>query len=222
MRGHPLHPHIGTGRHCCKREYRRHKHDDPLSYQQPKLSERNVLSVPERVFNKSGANSFLDDFGDPTLQIFQEVERSNVNKRGFICIFAPNVWRSCGFWVKGSSPSTSVDSEVPANMTRLNTWLWLLMHCWSFNSGLQACKTENVHGRCKWRKVYLVHSALRQQNDLTLREVTNYIRLKLHTVQMEGFQNLSLVSVLQSFAKIIRKIKFSPIELYSIHRQNRI
>lgn len=51
-----------------------------LLYQQPKLSERNMHRVPERVFNKSGANSFLEDFGDPALKIFQQVERSNLNK----------------------------------------------------------------------------------------------------------------------------------------------
>lgn len=40
---------------------------EPLLYQQRKLSERYKLRVPERVFDKSGANSFLDDFGDPAL-----------------------------------------------------------------------------------------------------------------------------------------------------------
>ena len=59
--------------------------------------------------------------------------------------------------------------------------------------------TEDVHVGCERTKVYLVHSRhslVQQQNDLTLRAVSNYIWL--HTVQTEGFQNLSLVLVLQS------------------------
>lgn len=82
-----------------------------------------------------------------------------------------------------------------------------------------------MHVGCEREKVYLVHarhSAVQQQNDFTMRGVKNDTLLKLHAAQMEGVQNLSLVSVLQSDAKIIRKIKPSPFKLYSIHRQNRI
>lgn len=186
-RGHPSRPHTGTGRHCCKRWYGGRAF---VVSTMKAVREVQVKSTWKSLRQKWCKFFSWWFWGSSSVNNSTGLEIQCKYMQLYLYF-----WRSWGCRVKGSR---KVDSEVPANVTRLNTWLWLLTCGRSFNWGLQACKTENVHVGCDQGKVYLVHTrhSFVKQNDLTLRGVNPFVQLILRTVQREDLQNLSPFSVL--------------------------